>query len=414
MNMKVCFLTHAYPRFTNDTTAPFIESIAETLQKSGVDVTVLTPDTPKFSRMTSDHNVNLKTYRYFFPRRMQMLGYSNTLINDTALKKSAYLLAPFMCVSSLFNLIRLHHKHRFDLIHAQWLLPNGFVAAIIAKIFKVPLVITLHGSDMFVSKLNPIFKQIAKWTLKQAAVVTSVTPTFLVDLADFGVPEERLCLTLYGVDSDLFIAPSYQQLTELREKLEISENQPVIFALGRIVLKKGFDTLIRALPLIKESGFPSVTLVIGGNGTDLGRLKDLVNELGISESVRFLGTVARSAVPTYFHLCDIFAFPAIFDPKGNVDGCPNVILEAMACGKPVVASAISGIPAVVKDGETGVLTIEKDVQHLADALAELLEDTSKRNQFGDAGRQRILNKFTWDKVINQFKDIYQHSVKNNA
>ena len=412
--MKICFLTHAYPRFTNDTTAPFIESIAETLQKNEVDVTVLTPDTPKFSRTTSDHNVNLKTYRYFFPRQMQLLGYSNTLINDAALKKSAYLLAPFMCISSLFNLIRLHQKHRFDVIHAQWLLPNGFVAAIIARLFNVPLVITLHGSDMFVSKLNPVFKQIAKWTLKQTAMVTSVTPTFLTDLADLGVPKEKRCLTLYGVDPDMFLTPPHQQLTELREKLEISEKHPVIFALGRIVLKKGFDTLLHALPLIKENGFPHVTLVIAGDGTDLGRLKNLANELGVSESVRFPGTVPRSAVPTYFHLGDIFAFPAVFDPKGNVDGCPNVILEAMASGKPVVASGISGIPAVVKDGETGILTPEKDVQHLAHALVELLQDTAKRKQFGAAGRQRILNKLTWDKVVNQFKDIYQHSVKNNA
>lgn len=414
MNMKVCFLTHAYPRFTNDTTAPFIESIAETLQKNGVDVTVLTPDTPKFSRTTSDHNVNLKTYRYFFPRQLQRLGYSNTLINDVQLKKYVYLLAPFMCLSSIFNLMRLHRKYHFDVIHAQWLLPNGFVSAIIAKIFKTPLVITLHGSDIFVSKLNPIFKQIAKWTLKQAAMVTSVTPTFLVDIADFGVPEERRCLTLYGVDPDIFIAPPYQQLTELREKLDIPENQPIIFALGRVVLKKGFDILIRTLFLMKESGFPNVTLVIGGDGSDLGRLKNLADELGISESVRFPGAIPRSTVPTYFYLCDIFAFPAVFDPKGNVDGCPNVILEAMACGKPVVASGISGIPAVVKDGKTGILTTEKDVQHLAGALVELLEDTSKRNQFGVAGRQRILNKFTWDKVIDQFKDIYQQSVKNNA
>ena len=270
--MKVCLLTHGYPRFPSDTTAPFIESIAETLQKHGVDVTVLTPDTPKLNRTTTDHNVNLQTYRYFFPRRLQQLGYSNTLINDCALKKYVYLLAPFMVLSGIFHLFSLHRIHRFDVIHAHWLLPNGFIGAVISKLCKIPLVITLHGSDIFVSKLNPIFKVVAKWTLKHTAMVTSVTPTFLPELAALGVPEEKRCLIPNGVDPKVFPPPTRKQLAELQNKLSIPEGQRVVFALGRIVLKKGFDTLIRALPYMRER-CPQTTVIIGGDGSDLARLK---------------------------------------------------------------------------------------------------------------------------------------------
>ena len=105
--MKVCLLTHTYPCFPNDTTAPFVESTAETLQRDGVDVTVLTPDTPRFARTPADHGVNLQTYRYFFPRWLQPLGYSNTLVNDCELKKYVYLLAPFMFLSGIFHLFRI-------------------------------------------------------------------------------------------------------------------------------------------------------------------------------------------------------------------------------------------------------------------------------------------------------------------
>lgn len=126
----------------------------------------------------------------------------------------------------------------------------------------------------------------------------------------------------------------------------------------------------------------NVTIVIGGDGTNLGRLKTLAKELGVLDSVRFPGTINRADVPAYFHLCDIFTLPAVFDPKGNVDGCPNVILEAMACGKPVVASGISGIPVVVKDRETGILVEEKNVKQLAEALIALLTDKAKREHFG--------------------------------
>jgi len=411
--MKVCLLTHTYPRFPNDTTAPFVEMTAETLQKNGVDVTVLTPDTPEFARHTADHGVNLQTYRYFFPRRLQHLGYSNTLINDCELKKYVYLLAPFMFLSGMFHLFRLHRKHPFDLIHTFWLLPNGFIGAVISKLCKVPLMVALRGSDIFISKQNPVFRAMARWTLKHAAMVTSVTPAFFPDLDAFGVLKEKRRLIPNGSHPRLFPAPPHSQQVALRQQLSIPEGDMVVFALGRIVLKKGFDILIQALPLVQEQ-VPNVTVIIGGDGTDLGRLKTLAKELGVSAHIRFPGTLPRADVRAYFHIADIFTLPAIFDPKGNVDGCPNVILEAMACGKPVVASRISGIPIVVKDGETGILVEAQNIEALAAALVALLMDKPKREQLGTASRQRILNELTWDKVIEQIKDVYQHSVKSKS
>lgn len=404
--MRVCILTHGYPRFPDDTTAPFIESIAETLhQHKDVDVTVLTPDTPQFSRTAADGKVKIQTYRYFFPRRLQLLGYSNTLVNDCALKKYVYLLAPFMFLSGIFHLFQLHRKHRFDVIHAQWLLPNGFIGAIVCKLCKIPLVITLQGSDMFVSNLNPIFQGMAKWTLKHASMVTSVTPTFLPELAALGVPEEKLCMIPNGVTLNVFSTPSQERVIKLRETLSIPEKGLVVFALGRIVLKKGFDVLIQALPHVQKK-VQDVTVIIGGDGSDLPRLKTLAEEQEVSNIIRFPGTINRADVPTYFHLCDLFVLPAVFDPKGNVDGCPNVILEAMACGKPVVSSEISGIPVVVKDDETGLLVGERNVDALAAAIIALLENPEKREQFGRAGQQRIHQELTWTKTVEQYISIY--------
>ena len=411
--MKVCLLTHGYPRYPSDTTAPFIESIAETLQKQGADVTVLTPDTPKFARSMADHSVNLKTYRYFFPRRLQRLGYSNTLVNDCKLKKSAYLLAPFMVLSAILHLLYLHRRQCFDVIHAHWLLPNGFIGAIVAKLCNIRLVITLHGSDIFVSKLNPAFKELAKWTLKHAAMVTSVTPTFLPDLAALGVPEERRCLIPNGVDPEVFPPPTHKELTELQNELSIPKEQLVVFALGRIVLKKGFDILIQALPYVR-SECPQTTVIIGGDGSDLARLKALAKEKGVSDIIRFPGTINRSWVPIYFHLSDLFVLPAVVDPMGNMDGCPIVILEAMACGKPVVSSEISGIPVVVRNGRTGSLVEEKNPEALAKAIIFLLKDSERREQFGKAGQQRIRHELTWTKTIEQFLLIYQKDATNEV
>lgn len=271
--------------------------------------------------------------------------------------------------------------------------------------------VALRGSDIFISKQNFVFRGMARWTLKQAAMVTSVTPTFFPDLENFGVRKKKRRLIPNGSHPSLFPIPLSSHLSVLRQQLSIPEGDLIVFALGRIVLKKGFDILIQALPLVKQK-VPNVTLVIGGDGTDLNRLKTVAKEREVSGSVRFTGTINRTDVPAYFHLCDVFTLPAVFDPKGNVDGCPNVILEAMACGKPVVASNISGIPVVVKDNETGILVEEKNVTQLAQALVVLLTDKPKREQLGRAGRQRILNELNWEKVIEQIKEVYQHSVKN--
>ena len=408
--MKVCILSHAYPRFPDDTTAPFVELTGETLQKHDVDVTVLLPDTPHFERSEEDHNVTLQTYRYFFPRRLQLLGYSNTLVNDCSLKKYVYLLAPFLFLSGIFHLFWLTRKHRFTLIHAFWLLPNGFIGAVICRLCKIPLMVALRGSDMLVSKQNVIFKWMARWTLKQASMVTSVTPSFFPDLENFGIPKEKRRLILNGSHPNLFPSPSKKRLIEMRKKYSIPENGLVILGLGRIVLKKGFDLLIRALPEVRKR-IPHVKVIIGGDGSDLPRLKTLATDLSVSDIVEFPGTINRGDVPDYFHLCDLFVLPAIFDPSGNVDGCPNVILEAMACGKPVVASAISGIPYVVKDGETGILVEEKNIPQLISALITFLTDREKCLRFGVAGRQRILNELTWENAITQIKDVYEYCIK---
>lgn len=144
------------------------------------------------------------------------------------------------------------------------------------------------------------------------------------------------------------------------------------------------------------------------------RLKTLAEEQNVSSIIRFPGTINREDVPTYFHFCDLFVLPAVFDPKGNVDGCPIVILEAMACGKPVVSSNISGIPIVVKDGETGLLVGEKNVDALATSIITLLENPEKRKQFGKAGQQRIQQELTWTNTIEQFISIYQQNVNRTA
>ena len=192
----------------------------------------------------------------------------------------------------------------------------------------------------------------SKWTLKQTVKVTSSSPTFLEMVEALGASKEKQCLVNHGTTPAEFPPATQQQLVDLRQTLSIPEDHLIVFSLGRIVLKKGFEYLIQALPQIQEKA-PNVTIIIGGDGSNLPRLKSIAKEQGVSDNIRFPGMISHADVPVYFHLCNIFTLPAVFDPKGNVDGCPIVIMEAMACGKPVVVTDISGIPQAVQHNKNG-------------------------------------------------------------
>jgi glycosyltransferase involved in cell wall biosynthesis len=124
------------------------------------------------------------------------------------------------------------------------------------------------------------------------------------------------------------------------------------------------------------------------------------------ERVHFPGAVLRDALPDLYRAADLFVLPAVHDARGNVDGLPNVILEAMASGLPVVASGISGIPLAVVDGETGSLVPERDTAALAGALAALLADPERRRALGRAGRRRAVAELTWDAVARRYRHAY--------
>ena len=404
--MKVCVLTHVYPRFKNDPMPPFIEFISENVQQLGVDVTVLTPYHPQFARVKTDHMVNLRIYKYIFLSNWHLLGYANTLVHDCKLKKFVYFLAPLMFFSGMIHLFKLNQKRRFDLLHAHWLLPNGFIAAVISKLCRIPLVISFHGSDVFVSKQNFLFKNMEKWALKQASQITSSSPEFKQYLEEMAIDTRKLHIIPYGVEPELFEKISAQSVANLKKKLNIQEDELVLFALGRIVWKKGFDYLIRAVPTVLKH-IPNLKIIIGGDGSDLNSLKQLVCSLGLDNVVHFPGAIYRNEIPVYFHLCDVFVMPAIHDPKGNVDTCPNVMLEAMASGKPVVASNISGIPLVVSHEENGLLVEEKNSAELAAAILKLLASKKLRDEFGKASKTKVHRFLTWTKIAQQFLTVYQ-------
>jgi glycosyltransferase involved in cell wall biosynthesis len=191
----------------------------------------------------------------------------------------------------------------------------------------------------------------------------------------------------------------------IRAELGIGPDAFLVGNVGRLAPQKGQRHLIRAMPLLLER-VPRAHAVIAGGGDLEEFLRDLAEEMGVAEHVHVLG--ARKDVPELMHAMDVFAMPSIWEGFGLV------LLEAMAAGRPIVASRVATIPEVVVDGETGLLVPAGDPLALAEALAQLADQPALATRFGEAGRERLRRQFSIEKMVGDTELLYRELVDDRA
>jgi len=176
--------------------------------------------------------------------------------------------------------------------------------------------------------------------------------------------------------------------------------------MGRLVGKKGFGELVKAMPLIVQA-IPNVRVIILGEGSERISLENLRARLDLADHLLLPGAVPWSQVSEYLGIANVFVMPSVQDATGNLDGLPNVILEAMAAGCPVVATRIAGIPLAVRDGETGLLVENADPISLSAAILRILQSPGLSQAMGMAGRRRIETDLNWQTLARRFDELYQ-------
>jgi len=394
--LRIAVLAHSFPRFPGDSHGPFVERLSQELAALGHEIDVLVPDDVELS-LADRAPLRVGSFRYLVPRSAQRLGYSRTLRRDTGLSPTAFAEAPLYFALGARALTRLVRRRKSELVHAHWILPNGFLAAIARRRTGVPYAATLHGSDIFMAERNPFFGWMARVALRGASYVTSCSPDLRDRLAKIGGAEHAGKIHLVANGTDLSTPPTVAAVTAARARLGLADDDRVIVTVGRLVDKKGFDVLLAALPALLARE-PKTRLVLGGGGPLAEPLAAQARELGIAGRVIFAGALSHPQVLELVALGELFAMPSVRDARGNIDGLPVVVLEAMAAAKPVVASDLAGIPMAVSDGETGRLVPERDPAALAAALADLLADRELAARMGAAGRARVERDLTWPAI----------------
>jgi glycosyltransferase involved in cell wall biosynthesis len=343
----------------------------------------------------------LHTYRYIVPDSLHRLGYMQTMQGDVAMKRSAFFLAPFLFLCGFLAGFRLVRRVRPDVLHAHWVLPNGFIAALVSRLTGTPLVVSLPGSDVFMAGRNSSFGWMARVAFERAALLTANSADLRDEAVRLGADSGKFALIIYGVDPQA-LRPDSEGVAELRSRLGL-DDAVVILGVGRFVHKKGFDVLIRAMPEL-TARFPQARVVLVGDGDLRQEWAALARQLGVAERVLFTGIVPRDRINVYYNMADIFAMPSVVRPADGLNVC---VVEALACGRPVVASDVAGNPLVIRDGENGYLVPQNDPAALAEALGRLVADGELRRQMGQRARQVAVEEFSWPAIARRYLEIFR-------
>jgi glycosyltransferase involved in cell wall biosynthesis len=404
MRHVVVMLTTSYPRFPGDGVGSFMEPIAKGVAARGHEVHVVAPWHPALTRAKHEDGVSFHFYRYAPLPSLNVFGYAAGLREDTHLRLAAWAMTPAALAAGWFKAWRVATKRRATVVHAHWVIPGG-VTGLLARGGR-PLVVSLHGSDVYVAERHPLLGRVARTVFSRASWITACSEDLRVRAVALGAPSARSETVPYGVDAERF-APGSRAGHDVLAALGLAQRR-VIFAAGRLVRKKGFEFLIDAARLL-ASRRADVSLVIAGDG-DL-RDELLARAAGLPAGVvQLIGTRPQSEIGRLAAAADVVVIPSVHDRAGNVDGLPNFALEALATATPVVATAVGGLPQVVRHLETGLLVEEQNAELLASAIERLLSDPPLSHRLGGAARDLVTREFGWGRTAERFEAAYDRAV----
>ncbi len=398
--MKILMATSSYLLFEGDGTAPFIEEIVRSVVARGHQVDLVLPAHPRLKR---DAEAGLRFFPYAYAPlvALNVWGYAQSMKADRGFRWKTLLVAPFAALATRSAVKYRLGRESYDVVHAHWVVPGGVLAHRPARAAGKAFVISLHGSDVFAAERNGLVGIAARQAFLAAGAVTACSSDLRDRAIILGARTETTRTVPYGVDARFF-APKHFESGEreaMRRRLGASPGQTLVVAVGRLVEKKGFAPLINAL-----GDAPQIHLALVGDGDLEAELRACARNA--RASVTLAGRFSRTDTAIALNCADIVAVPSVIDSHGNVDGLPNALLEAMAAGRPIVASRVAGIPDVMTDGVEGVLVPQNDAPALRDAMLHLADDLPGRRALGENARRRVERDLTWERVASTLEECY--------
>ncbi len=367
--MKICFYTATFLP-TIGGAEIFLHNLAASLSELGHSVTVLAPKVRgKDNKIDAIYNIR----RYQRPSSKR-----------------------FGVRQILLYLMLEKFKNDFDILHCHGAYPPGYVGATFKKIFKTPLVIRPHGSDILPDegiRKNQRLDRRVKEALNAADAIIAQS-RFL--------KEEIEKIT--GVTDKIKVIPNGVKISEFDSHKALKSKKPYILAMGSLTKKKGFDILISAFDYLKQR-FPKAELKIAGDGKESENYKMLINEKGLNNSIKLLGNITGKKKIALFKNCLFFVNSSRREPFANVN------LEALAAGKPIIATRVGGNTEVVKNGYNGFLVPTEDPVKLSEAMIKLYNNRGLLKKMSERSRE-IAERYEWDLIVKRYIKLYDELLKS--
>lgn len=281
---------------------------------------------------------------------------------------------------------------RFDVLHCGDLFPQAFNGVFLSKIFRVPLVIFCHGDEISQTDRRRHQPKVRNFIYRQADAIVAANQFAADGLLRIGIPADRIHKLTPGVNRDHFHPDPPN--SELIEKHGLA-GKKVLLTVARLVPRKGHKVVLEALPKVLRQ-VKDLRYLIAGDGPEKSRLEQQAKDLGISESVVFLGDVSHDKICEYYNVCDVFLMINRMEAQGDVESFGMVFTEANAMGKPVIGGRSGGTAEAVLEGETGFLVDPDSSDEVAERLCQLLLNENLRRGMGAKGLRRVEDEFNWE------------------
>lgn len=296
----------------------------------------------------------------------------------------------FMFLGCFFSVLRLRKEIGFVCLDAHFVYPDGFAAILLGKLLRVPVICSARGTDITLYSSFALIRPQIRWTLKQAAGIIAVSNSLKESMVKLGIPAEKIRVVGNGVDPWIF---GPMDRAAARRELGLPENEPMLVSIASLQAHKGHQFLISALAEIRNQ-FPSLKLYILGEGPFREQLERLIVRKHLEACVFLKGNRPNEELKLWYNSAEISCLVS------SREGWPNVILESIGCGTPVLATNVGGVPEVITSSELGMI-VEQTTISIKEGLEKALQKTWDRDAL-----VRYAQKRTWDNVAEEMETYF--------
>jgi teichuronic acid biosynthesis glycosyltransferase TuaC len=325
------------------------------------------------------------------------------LLGGIAVHHPRYFLVPkiampfhglLLFLGSYRKVLQLHRASGFDCIDSHFVYPDGFAAVLLGKMLGIPVFCSARGTDINVYPRFPLIRPLIRWSLRQAAGIIAVSKALKQLIVELGIPEGKIRVISNGVDTERFRLVERDQA---RSKLGYPTDARLIVSVGSLHEHKGHARLVSSVAEL-SARWPDLRLCIIGEGPLRESLEKLVSEKGLSGKVQLLGSLNNEQLSMWFNAADLSCLPS------SREGLPNVVLESLACGTPVVATRVGGVPEAIVSPEQGIV-VETDMQALTQGIEAALQKKWDREVIARSSRSR-----SWNQVAAEMEEYFAEGI----